>query len=208
MPQPLQNPGRHHRVEQTLTGGHPSDGRNQFRSSDLLEDVARSAGHDGGEERFVISEAGQHHASHLWVGRADLPAHLDTRALPEADIQYGDIGPGLGYALQRLLGGGRVPHHRHVVLGPEQIADPSAHQLVIVEQKHTNRHLSILPLLGGVSRHGGRHRIRQVVAVCLAATFESATKSPTVTTSMIKNPMKAPMAAYRAMVLTTDHPQA
>jgi hypothetical protein len=105
-------------------------------------------------------------------------------------------------------GGRRVADHRHVVLSPEQIADPSPHQLVIVEQEHPNRHSSILPLLDGLGGDGGSHRIGQVEAVCLAAILESATKSPMVTTSMIKKPRKAPMAAYRAMVLTTDQPQA
>ena len=42
----------------------------------------------------------------------------------------------------------------------------------------------------------------------LEAILGSAMKSPTVTSTMITKPTRAPMAAYRAIVLTTDQPQA
>jgi hypothetical protein len=65
-------------VEQALAGCHPPDILDGVAASDLLEDIAGSAGHDRGEKRYVVREAGEHQTRDFGIRRADLPARLDV----------------------------------------------------------------------------------------------------------------------------------
>ena len=76
--------------------------------------------------------------------RADLSAHLDaarsSSPVPEPHVEHRDIRLGLRDQLERILGGSSFADHRDVVLARQDVADPSAHQLVVIEQEHADRH--------------------------------------------------------------------
>src|SRR5581483_10971987 len=103
---------------------------------------------DRREEGLVVGEAGQHHAGDLGVGRPDLPAHLDPAAVaalvPQAHIEDGDVGMGLGDPIERFLAVGRLADDVDVVFGPEQVAHATADELVVVQEEDADRHAPIV----------------------------------------------------------------
>jgi hypothetical protein len=56
----------------------------------------------------------------------------------QPDVQHSDVGPQRRDAGQRGLGGARLPHHRDIRLGLQQVADPFADDLVIIQQEHAD----------------------------------------------------------------------
>jgi hypothetical protein len=65
-----------------------------------------------------------------------LPAHLDPVAIGEAHVQHGHVRSGRRDPAQRLLGGAGLADDHEVILSLEQLPQPPAHDLVIVEEKH------------------------------------------------------------------------
>src|SRR6266511_3885778 len=59
-PDALQHPLRDGRIEQRLTAPDGFESRDQIARADLLEEVARSAGNDGRQDRLVVRERGEH----------------------------------------------------------------------------------------------------------------------------------------------------
>jgi hypothetical protein len=77
------------------------------------------------------------------VTRADLAAHLDAVTVGQAKIEQRDIGRGRRDPPVGLLGRRRLSHHLDARLSLEQLADPAAHDLVVVEQEDP-RHPAIV----------------------------------------------------------------
>jgi len=145
LPQALEHASRHRRVEERLTIADPADAGDELGAADLLEEIAGCASHDGAEERFVVGEAGEHEAGDLGMARPDLAAHLHAvAAVAKAHVEHGDLRPGRRDASQRFVGGARLADDLEVVLALEELADPTAHDLVVVEEKHANCHAAIL----------------------------------------------------------------
>ena len=120
--QPLEHPGGRQRVEQRLAGGDAADAVDEVGAADLLEHVARGAGHDRVEQRLVVGERRQHQAAQLGMDGAQLAAHLDAGAVGQADVEHGDVGMARGIALERLGGRAGLADDLDVVGGLEQLA--------------------------------------------------------------------------------------
>ena len=71
----------------------------------------------------------------------DLAADLDAVAVGQPDVEDGHIGPGRRDAPVGLLGRAGLADDREVVLGLEQLSQPAAHDLVVVEQEDVNHRL-------------------------------------------------------------------
>src|SRR5690606_34073705 len=133
----VEHPGGHRRVEQRLAPADPPDGVDQVGALHLLEQVAGGAGHDRRVDRVVVGERRQHDAGDLGVARADVAADLDAVAVGQPHVAHRDVGARGGDAGQRFLGGARLADDLQVVLGLEELADPPADDLVVVEQEHS-----------------------------------------------------------------------
>ena len=107
---------------------------------DLFEYVAGSAGHDRAEQRFVVGKGSEHEALDLGMAGPDLSAHLDSAAVREADIENCDIRSRGRYATQRFFGRRRFADHDEVILGLDQLAQPTTHHFVVIKQEHASRH--------------------------------------------------------------------
>ena len=70
---------------------------------------------------------------------ADLPTRLDPVAFGEANVEYRDIGIERRHPAHRLVFGARLADDGDVALGFKQIAKPTAHDLMVVEQEHPDR---------------------------------------------------------------------
>ncbi len=93
-------------------------------------------------ERVVVRVRGEHEAAHLWRDRLDLSAHLDPVAVGQADVEDGDVGLEVADHLEPLHRGPGLADDLQVVFGLEQRAQAGPHQLVIVEDENSNRHLA------------------------------------------------------------------
>ena len=68
-------------VQEAFSSTHSPDGPDELAALDLLEHVARGAGHDRGEERFVVGERCQHDDLGLGSPRSDLASRLDATSI-------------------------------------------------------------------------------------------------------------------------------
>ena len=172
-PKPFQHPSGHRRVEERLAPRDPPDSIEEIGSLHLLEDVARGAGHDGAEEGFVVGVAGEHEALDLRVARPDLAAHLDAAAVGQPDVEDSDLRLCCRYAGERLLGGTGLTDDRQVALGLEQFPQSPSHDLVIVEEEHSDDVLGhgamfALPSLGSVPDNAGPQSLRHLLQAVLS----------------------------------------
>ena len=177
--EPLEHSSGQRGVEERLALADAADAVDEIGAAHLLQHVARGARHDRAEQRLVVGERRQHQAGDLRMLRADLAAHLDAVAVGEADVEDGDVrargrDPAVG-----LLGGSGLADDLEVVLGLEQFADAAAHDLVVVEEEHADRHGSSLPCapataatsprsLGGMSEVAGPRSLRELLDAVLA----------------------------------------
>ena len=148
---PVEHPGGDERVEQRAPGGDLADAVDQVGAADLLEHVAGRPGHDRGVDGLVLGERGQHDAGDLRVPGADLAADLDPVAVGQPDVEDGHVGRGGRDPPVGLLGRSGLADDLEVVLRLEQLAQPAADDLVIVEQEHAGGHRFSLPLRKGRS---------------------------------------------------------
>jgi len=79
-------------------------------------------------------------------------ADLDARSVGELNVEQRNVGVCERDASQRLLRRARLADHFDVVLGLEQLADATPHDLVVVEKEHGDRH----PRHSGSSHASGR----------------------------------------------------
>ena len=86
---------------------------------------------------------------------ADLAAHLDAVPVGQPHVDDRDVGLRRRDARQRLLGGPRLADDLDVVALLEELAHAAAHDLVIVEQEHSNRHRQLTSV--GAGDRGSGH---------------------------------------------------
>src|SRR5690606_10393246 len=80
----------------------------------------------------------QDQAPHRGQARADVAAQVDAAAVREPDVQQRDIRRGGFDAAGRLAHGGCLADHLEIGLGTDQIRDPPADDLVVVDQEHAD----------------------------------------------------------------------
>ena len=69
---------------------------------------------------------------------ADLAADRDAVTIGKPDVEDGDVGSRRGDPGERALGGVGFADDLDVVLGVEQLPDPTTDDLVVVEQEHAD----------------------------------------------------------------------
>ena len=69
---------------------------------------------------------------------ADLAADRDAVTIGQPDVEDGDVGSRRGDPRECALGGVGLADDLDVVLGVEQLPDPAADDLVVVEQEHAD----------------------------------------------------------------------
>ena len=163
IPQPVEHLRGQLRVQQRLAGRHAANGVDEVDAADLLQQVARRAGHDRIEERLVIGERREDQALDLRVGRSDLAAHLDPVAVGQLDVEHGDVGAGGRDASEASSAVPASPTTSMSPLGLEQVPQAAAHDLVVVEEEHTD-HVGHLTTIRSI----GRPPPRQIIAALLA----------------------------------------
>ena len=83
----------------------------------------------------MVVEAGQDQRPDEVVERPDRAADLDARPVRQPYIEDGHVRPEDGQHPRRLAGGPRLAHHFDVV-GPENLANTAANDLMVVQQEH------------------------------------------------------------------------
>ena len=122
-PQPLEHPAGQRRVEERLASAHTADGVDEIGAPHLLQHVAGRPRHDGGEQRLVVGERGEHQAARPRDGWERISRHTSTPSPSgEADVEDGDVGLGWPGSGRGLLGGAGLTDDLEVVLGLEQLA--------------------------------------------------------------------------------------
>ena len=137
--QPLHDARGRGRVEQRGAGGDRADRVDEVVAADVLEHVARGAGHDRVEERLVVGVRREHQAARVGHLGADVAAHLDAAAVGQAHVEHGDVGLRGADPRQRLLDGAGLADDLHVGLEAEQLGDAATDDLVVVEQEDPDR---------------------------------------------------------------------
>ena len=84
------------------------------------------------------------------VARPDLAADVDAGAVGQPAVEDRDVGAQRRDAPDRLLRRAGLAHDLDVAVGLEQVAQPAADDLVVVEQEHPD-------LLGAGGRLAGLH---------------------------------------------------
>jgi hypothetical protein len=112
---------------------------------DLLEDVAGRTGHHARIQSIVVGEAGEHQTGEVGAGRTQLPADLDTASVLKADVQDRDVGFRQRDPRQGIGGGGGLSHDLEVRIAHQEAPDALTHELVVVEEKDSDRPRSIVP---------------------------------------------------------------
>src|SRR4051794_18517709 len=133
MPEPLEQLVGHGGIEQRSARCNLPDAVDQARATDLLQQVARSACHHGGEQGLLVVVGGQDDAADLGVGGADVAAHVDAAAVGQPGVEQRHVRTGRGDAVDRIDGGGCLADDLDVVGGFEQVGQAAAYQLVVVE---------------------------------------------------------------------------
>jgi hypothetical protein len=119
---------------------------------DLLEHVPGRSGHDRIQHRLLTAEAREHQAGHLGHPGADLPADRHPVTIRQPDIEHCHIGAQCRNAGQRVGCGASLADHLDVRLGLQQAPYPLADDLVVVQDKHTDR------LFRRIAGRRGAHR--------------------------------------------------
>ena len=158
----LQQPLDEGRVDEGVPGGDVGDGLGQRGAADLLEQVARSAGHDRGEQGVVVVVGGEDEAAGAGAAHLHLAADVDAAPVGQPSVEQGDLRRERGDAPQRLGGGPGLADDPEVVVRLEQVDEPAPDDLVVVEQEDRDRrrhlpgralHDSTVPLSSVVSVH-------------------------------------------------------
>ncbi len=65
-----------------------------------------------------------------------LSAHLDPVTVGKPHVEHRHIGVGRGDPSERLLGSAGLPDDDEVLLRLQQLSDPTANDLMVVEEEH------------------------------------------------------------------------
>ena len=156
------------RVQRGLAGGDAPYGLDEVVAAHLLEDVARGAGHDRGEQRLVVVVGRQDERRDLGVAGPDLPADVDARPVGQAAVEDGHVGSQRGDPPGRLLGETGLADDLDVAFALEELLETSAHDLVVVEEEHPD---------AGIVRWG-RVAFAHVVTLAASGTGSETPSSP------------------------------
>ena len=95
------------------------------------------------------NEVSMRHATSPWSERISRQTAIAV-AVGQPHVEDGDVGPGRRDPGERPLGGVGFADDLDVVLGVEQLPDPAADDLVVVEQEHADHvataHAGSLPV--------------------------------------------------------------
>ena len=114
--------------------------------STCFEHVSRSAGHDGGKERFIVGIRREHHAGDFRRIGSNLTTDLDSAAVGESDVENRHFGAGGRDPRQRFGHRGRFADNLDVPARLEQCPKAGPDDFMIVEEKHAQSHSVILPI--------------------------------------------------------------
>lgn len=145
LPQQGGDPLDHRRIEERATRANLADCRDDVGAPNLFEEVAHRATHDGVEHRLIVGVGGEHQTRDLRHRTPDGAAQLDPGSVGEPDVEQGDVGTARGDPVERLLHRARLADHFDVVLELEEVVQPAAHHLVVVDEEHPHRHPPTLP---------------------------------------------------------------
>ena len=107
-------------------------------AADLLEDVTGGTGDDGFEQRLVVGVRGEHEALHLGHAAADLTTQLDAVAIGQAHVEDRHIGLHGEHASEAGLDRIRFADDFQITGRVDQGPDALTHDLVVVDQEHTD----------------------------------------------------------------------
>ncbi len=141
-----QDPLGKNRIEKGLAGGDTSDCVDEICVLDLLQDISRSAGHDGGKERLVVGIRREHHTSNFRCTGPDLTTDFDTASIRESDVENGHVRTGGRDPGQRLGHSGRLTHDFDVLARLEQRPKAGSDDFMVIEEEDAQSHLVILPI--------------------------------------------------------------
>ena len=131
---------RRARVEQRLAGGDAADGVDDVGAADLLQEIARCAGHDRLRTSASSSENDVSMRQATSGCRERTSRHTST-PLPSGRrtsriATSGRVG---GMRASACSGRSRLADDLEVVLGLEELPHPSPDDLVVVEEEHPHR---------------------------------------------------------------------
>ncbi len=148
-PDPLEDSLRDRRVEQRLATGDAADRVDEVPAADLLENVPRGASHDRREQRLLVVVRRENQRLDRRVHRPHLTADVDAVSVRQPGVENRHVGAHGGHpagSLQRRTG---LPDDLDVVLVLEELAQPTPHDLVVVEQEDPDgpviRHVAFVP---------------------------------------------------------------
>jgi hypothetical protein len=108
-------------------------------SSGPVQQDARGAGGAGAEDVLVDLEGSDDHDARLGGGGEHLAGRRDPVHLRHADVHQHDVGGKPPRRLDRGEAVGRLAHHLDRLVAREDRLNPSAHQLVVVDDEDPDR---------------------------------------------------------------------
>src|SRR5262249_22515942 len=134
------------RVEQAVALTHRTDRPDQVAAPDLLQDVAAGAGHDRGEQGFVVRKRGQHEYLGLGPLRSDLARRLDAAAVGQPDVHHDHVRFRPLSLDDSILDRSGLSHHTNVASSLEHGLETPAYDLVVIDQ-HKPKQTPLGPVL-------------------------------------------------------------
>jgi len=132
------------RIHEVQAGAHLSDRAHDLVAAELLQQVPGGARHQRREEGLVVVEGRQHQHPGLGQLAPDLAGRLDAAVIPQADIHDDDIrvaAEGVAHRFRRRAG---LIDELHPGGALDQSGDAVADQLVVVDDHHAKRPISLL----------------------------------------------------------------
>jgi len=140
-----------------------ADGPDQFLDRNILEQVAVGPGPKRFQDTFFPLQHGKHDDPDFRLPGLDSTGGFDSIHSLHHDIHQHQVGAKTLQCPLDLLAPGALPHHLHVVLHIDQLAESLANQGMIIHQQHPNLSGSIHPL----PRQYGAALTERRVAVCM-----------------------------------------
>lgn len=131
-------------LEQRLTCGDAFDRLDEVGAAHLLENIAARTREDRREEGLVVVVGREDEAADVLVHAAHRAAHLHARAVGQTAVEDRDVRARSGDTTDRLGGAPTLTDDLTTPGGGKELGEPSAHDLVIVEQIDTNSHAPIV----------------------------------------------------------------
>jgi hypothetical protein len=134
-------PRAERRIQVRPARGGLADGVEEDALGGLLEDEAGGAvGERPAGEGGVVLHGQDHHAGE----RAELRDGRQARRPAQVQVEHEHVGAMAADLAQRLLDVARLRHHLHVVLRAEDVAQPAAHDGVVVGEEDPDHGAEVL----------------------------------------------------------------